>query len=136
MNELELLKRRAELQVAMNAIESMRSGSLTVRFIKCGKSQCICKSKDHPGHGPVYSYSTKDESTNKTIIQYYPPGEQLKKLQKEIDNYHLYKRLQKEYISVNNAICKITDIENEEAAQKQAIKKNSSKKSASLHKLK
>jgi hypothetical protein len=132
MESIDLLKRRIELQTAMNGIGPMRSGSLTVRYIKCGKAQCNCKSKDHPGHGPTYSYSVKDEATNKTVIQYYHPGQRLQKLKEEIDNYHLYKRLQKEYINLNNEICKATETQEQEREEKQALKKNSSKKSDCL----
>jgi hypothetical protein len=123
----ELQRRRSEIQVAMNEIGIMRSGSLSIRYQKCGKAKCICKSKGHPGHGPVYSYSIKDERINKTVIRSYPPGPKLEKLQQEIENYHRYKELNKEYILINNEISKVTEMENENKDIAKELKKNSLK---------
>lgn len=124
----ELIIRRNETQTAMNAIGPMRTGSLTERYIRCGKIKCQCKDDGHRGHGPVYSYSKKDETTNKTVIQYFQPGEQLNKLKQEIENYHTYKRLYKEYLKVNNEICKATENISAKTKQDQTLKKNSSRK--------
>ena len=120
----ELYKKRKELQTAMSGIGPMRTGSLTERYIKCGKIKCRCKGKDQRGHGPVYSYSVKDESTKKTKIQYFHTGEQLDRLKQEIENYQNYKRLNKEYMLVNNEICKATENISRQAGQEKVSKKN------------
>lgn len=129
MNLEELHTKRRALQKELNSVGIMRSGSLSIRYQKCSKARCICKSPGHPGHGPIYSYSIKDEQTNKTIIRNYQPGRKLEKLQEEIENYHRYKQLQKEYVQINNEICKLREEEGEEKREGEAeIKKNSSKK--------
>src|SRR3990172_1142503 len=38
----------------------MRSGSLSVRYQRCSKSPCVCDDPKHPGHGPIYSFSTDE----------------------------------------------------------------------------
>ena len=128
MSLAELQKRRIELQLSMNDIGIMRSGSLSIRYQKCGKAKCICKSKGHPGHGQIYSYSIKDERTNKTLIRNYQPGPKLDKLNKELENYHRYKELNKEYILINNEICKATETDNNKQVIEKELKKNSLKK--------
>jgi Family of unknown function (DUF6788) len=128
MNLNELQKRRLEIQLAIKQLGIMRSGSLSIRYQKCGKAKCICKSKGHPGHGPIYSYSIKDDWTNKTIIRSYQPGPRLEKLKQEIENYHRYKELNKEYILINNEICKATEMDDERKVTVQELKKNSLKR--------
>lgn len=128
MNLKELQNRRLEIQLAINQVGIMRSGSLSIRYQKCGKKKCICKTKGHPGHGPVYSFSTKDEHRNKTVIKSYPPGPKLEKLKQEIENYHRYKELNKEYILINNEISKVGEKENEDKDITKELKKNSLKK--------
>ena len=57
----------------------MRSGSISIRYQRCGKRPCICHEPEHPGHGPIYSFSTIEDG--KTKIRNFKLGPELDKLQ-------------------------------------------------------
>ena len=48
-----LERRRADLRSQFASIGEMRSGTLTERFRRCGKSGCHCAKPGDRGHGPV-----------------------------------------------------------------------------------
>ena len=89
-------------------IGDMRSGSLSIRYQKCGKSPCVCDDPKHPGHGPIYSFSTVVDGKSK--IKNYKIGSELKKLEDELKNYQRFKELSKELISVSNQICNLRPV--------------------------
>ncbi|HAM52011.1 MAG TPA: hypothetical protein DCP92_15475 [Nitrospiraceae bacterium] len=99
----ELEKQKEGLLRKMEALGDMRSGSISVRFQKCGKRPCVCHSPGHIGHGPIYSYSAL--VSGKTQIRNYKPGPELEKLRKETENYQLFKELSQELIEISNKIC-------------------------------
>ncbi len=110
-----LEKKKAEALKRIQSLGDMRSGSLSVRYQRCGKSPCICDDPKHPGHGPIYSLSTV--ISGKTKIKNYKIGSDLNKLQKEIESYQTFKELSKELISISNQICElrpVSKIENED----------------------
>ena len=92
----------------INNIGDMRSGSLSIRYQKCGKSPCVCDDVKHPGHGPIYSFSTV--VNGKSRIKNYKIGPELKKLEGELRNYQKFKELSKELVSVSTQICKLRPI--------------------------
>ena len=120
-----LLDKRTRIQQAMASIGPMRTGSLSIRYQQCGKKQCVCKTKGHPGHGPTYSYSIPDPVTRKSIIRSYPLGSKLEKLKGELENYSKFKELMKEYLKVNNEICAATESELVPGQPTKAVKKKS-----------
>jgi len=58
MNLSELEKEREKILKEIHQLGDMRSGSLSVRYQQCSKSPCVCHEPGHPGHGPIYSFST------------------------------------------------------------------------------
>ncbi len=117
-----LAKKKAEVLKKIQSLGDMRSGSLSLRYQRCGKSPCICDDPKHPGHGPIYSLSTV--VSGKTKIKNYKIGSELNKLQKEIESYQTFKELSKELIKTSNQICELrpaSEIENENELE--ALKK-------------
>lgn len=63
MNEVERLRgqatflrrRRLPLEEKLLRPSSMIAGSLSRVFLPCGKKECACKKKGHPGHGPYWA---------------------------------------------------------------------------------
>jgi hypothetical protein len=49
--------RRKQLYRELEALGDFRRGTISVNFRKCGKSNCACAQKDHPGHGPQYLWN-------------------------------------------------------------------------------
>jgi hypothetical protein len=115
MNISILEKKKSEVLKRIQSLGDMRSGSLSVRFQRCGKSPCLCDDPKHPGHGPIYSLSRI--VNGKTKIKNYKMGSELNKLQKEIESYQSFKELSKELLSISNTICElrpVSEIENED----------------------
>ena len=108
MRLLELEKEREAIVARIGKLGDMKSGSISIRFQKCGKRPCICHSTGHPGHGPIYSFSRLADG--KTRIQNYKPGPELEKLAKETEHYHEFKELSQKLIEINNEICELRPV--------------------------
>ena len=65
-----LERRRADLRSQFASIGEMRSGTLTKRFRRCGKSGCHCAKPGDRGHGPVLSLTRKQ--AGKTVTRIIP----------------------------------------------------------------
>ncbi len=99
----EMEKQRDSILREIQNLRDMRSGSLSIRYQRCSKSPCLCDDPKHPGHGPIYSFSTLVEG--KTRIKNFKLGPELDKLRKELENYQRFKKLSQDLIAVNNRIC-------------------------------
>src|SRR5438034_2455256 len=67
LRDLEL--RREELFRQIENLGDFRRGIISVNYRKCGKSNCACARKGHPGHGPQDRKSTRLNSSH-TVISY------------------------------------------------------------------
>lgn len=117
----ELEKQRERILKKIESLGDMRSGSISVRFQKCGKRRCVCHSPGHTGHGPIYSYSTL--VSGKTQIRNYKPGPELEKLRKETENYQAFKELSQELIETSNKICDLRPVAGIEDNELEKLKK-------------
>ena len=48
---------RIQLYRKLEALGDFRRGIISANYRKCGKSNCACAQKDHPGHGPQYLWN-------------------------------------------------------------------------------
>src|SRR3990172_3911481 len=108
MKRYELEKEKDRLLKEIQGVGDMRSGSLSVRYQRCSKSPCVCDDPKHPGHGPIYSFSTVIEG--KTKIKNLKLGSELSKLQKEIEHYQEFKKPSSDLITVSNQICDLRPV--------------------------
>jgi hypothetical protein len=123
MELTKLEKKRQGILKEIQDLGDMRSGSISVRYQQCGKRPCICHSPGHPGHGPIYSFSTLVDG--KTKISNFKLGPELDKLRKDIENYRNFKKLSQELIETNNKICDLRPIPQvENANELEELKKN------------
>ena len=112
LQELEL--RRKNLFRQMESLGDFRRGTISVNYRKCGKGNCVCARKDHPGHGPQYLWNVS--MGGKTQARSLPLGPELEKMEKEVERYHAFVRLSHELVEVNERICQLRparSIENE-----------------------
>ena len=114
-----LKKERERLLLELQQLGEMRSGSLSERYQRCGRSPCVCNDPKHPGHGPLYSYSARVDG--KTKIQNYKPGPALDRLRKELAACQRFRALTHEIIAVSTALC--AEREMEEGGEQQVKKK-------------
>ena len=100
-----LESRRTQLHRKLEAIGDFRRGTISVNFRKCGKSNCICAQKDHPGHGPQYLWNASVRG--KTKAKSIPLGPELEKAEREVERYREFDRLCLDLVEVNDQICQL-----------------------------
>jgi len=106
---LEFLEaRRKRLYRELEALGDFRRGTISVNFRKCGKSNCACAQKDHPGHGPQYLWNAS--VGGKTKARNLPLGPELEKVEREVARYREFDRLCQELIAVNESICQLRPV--------------------------
>ena len=88
----------------MSALGDFRRGSIQTIYRKCGKDTCSCAQPEHPGHGPMLIWT---RSVNgKTVTKKISDAE-LGKLQRELDNYRRFKRINADLVTVSEQICEL-----------------------------
>jgi hypothetical protein len=87
----DLEQQRKDLFRQMETLGDFRRGIISVNYRKCGKSNCVCARKDHPGHGPQYLWNVS--IGGKTQARNLPLGPELEKVEKEVERYHAFLRL-------------------------------------------
>ena len=97
--------KREQLKARLTEIGDMRPGSLVERFGKCGKPTCHCAQKDAPGHGPCYSLTHAVEG--KTVTRVIPKGVAVEHTRQQIADYHRFRELVRELITVSTQICDV-----------------------------
>src|SRR5437899_12889792 len=110
----ELGSRRKNLFRQLENLSDFRRGTISVNYRKCGRSNCACARKDHPGHGPQYLWNVS--VGGKTQARNLPLGPELEKMEKEVERYHSFVRLSQELVETNDQICELCparSIENE-----------------------
>lgn len=103
-----LESRRRQIYRNLEALGDFRRGTISVNFRKCGKSNCACAHKDHPGHGPQYLWNA--HVGGKTRARNLPLGPELDKVQKEVERYREFDRLCQELVEVNSQICQLRPV--------------------------
>ncbi len=106
----------------LEGIGNFRRGTISFRYRRCGKSNCICATEKHAGH-PQYQWSTtvKGKSVNKNLKL----GVELQKYSEEIDNYHKFQHICEEIIQVNEKSCNLMPVrEIEDPIELEELKKN------------
>jgi hypothetical protein len=108
LQDLEL--QRKDLLRQMEKLGDFRRSTISVNYRKCGKSNCVCARKDHPGHGPQYLWNVS--VSGKTQARNLPLGPELEKVEKEVERYHPFLRLSQELVEVNSRICQLRPVRN------------------------
>jgi hypothetical protein len=130
LEELEEQRRALYRQIA--EVGDFRRGIISVNYRKCGKANCACARRGHPGHGPQYLWNTtvdrKSRAANLRL------GPELEKVQQEIDNHRRFVELTKELVELNEKICRLRPArligdEQEMEALKKTLSRRFSKRS-------
>ena len=115
-------EKRGELLAAICSLGDMRRGTLTERYLPCGRAGCHCNKPNSPGHGPKYSLTRKVDGKTRTD---YIGVEQVEQVQQQIENRKVFSALSKELLDVNEVICRLRLEQN----TAEDSKKNSSRRS-------
>jgi hypothetical protein len=115
----ELQDRKKQILQEIGALDDFRQGSLSPRYRKCGKSYCHCAKEGAQGHGPLWmvTRAVKGKTVSKAI-----PLEQVENTFAQIDRFHQFQKLIREYTEVNIKICD-AGLESEKTASREAEKR-------------
>jgi hypothetical protein len=100
---VDLEQRRSNLQSQLAQLGDFRSGSITGTGGRCGNLRCHCHRGNDPGHGPYYRLTRKVRG--KTVTETFSTEAALRKAQREVEEYHRFRRLSQELLAVNEQIC-------------------------------
>jgi len=124
----QLEDKRAGLLKDLAHTGDMRRGSITETYRSCGKADCACTARAHPGHGPFYAFTRK--VGGKTQSVQLRPGARLTKLEREVENYRQFRQTCQELVDVNETLCELRPVDDEgEAAARRTLKKKSPRRS-------
>ena len=98
-----LQQRRQELLARIAALGDLRPGSLVQNYRRCGRPNCFCADKQHPGHGPYWLLTRTVQG--KTRSQSIPTS-QVKATQAQIAECQRLRRLVAELIDVSDDLCR------------------------------
>ncbi len=104
----DLESRRKSLYLQLEDLGDFRRGRISVNFRKCGKSNCACAQKDHPGHGPQYLWNASNGG--KTQARNLPLGPELEKVELEVQRHRTFVQLCEEIVAVNEQICQVRPV--------------------------
>ncbi len=121
-------KRRGEIQRRIAELGDMRSGSISKTGGRCGNPRCHCHRQDDPGHGPYYRLTKK--VNGKTVTETFSSAAGLRKAQREVEEFHRFRRLSQELLSVNEKICQGRSVEDTLSPEEKKRPKRSRSKSA------
>ena len=99
----DLQQQRTRLYEQLAASGDLRRGSVTESYRRCGKPNCACAGKDHPGHGPRVMWTRKDADGKTTGRQL--KAEEVDKVRGEITAYRQFVEVSRQVVEVNEAIC-------------------------------
>lgn len=104
----DLESHRNSLFRQLENLGDFRRGTISVNYRKCGKSNCACARKDHPGHGPQYLWNVS--VGGKTQARNLPLGPDLEKVEREVERYRSFVRLCQQVVEVNDQICQLRPV--------------------------
>ena len=120
---LEALERhRTKLYEQLQVVGDFRPGTISVNFRKCGKNNCACAGKGHPGHGPQYLWNTTQRGQSRA--QNLRMGPALEKVRKELAAHKIFLGLCQQLVEVNEKICRLRPVQEvKDEKELEALKK-------------
>jgi hypothetical protein len=117
----QLEKERVQVVRDIAGLGDFRRGSITGIMGRCGKANCGCHQPGHPGHGPNFRLTRKVEG--KTVSETFSSRAALRKAQREVDEFHKFRALSETLVEVNEKICQLRPVAEEETEMSEAEKK-------------
>ena len=103
-----LEQQRSALQSQLAELGDFRAGCITGTGGRCGNPRCHCHGVNDPGHGPYYRLTRKVKG--KTVTETFSTEAALRKAQREVEEYHRFRRLSQELLEVNEKICSLRPV--------------------------
>lgn len=99
----ELRELRSKMLREMGMLGEFRSGSITPTSGRCGKSNCVCHTKGHPGHSAHYRLTFKVKG--KSVTQALSSNAEIDRAHAEVEEFRKFQALSRAFIEVNARIC-------------------------------
>ena len=101
-------QKRTALMDSLKELADFRRGTITANYRKCGKANCACAQRGHPGHGPQYLWSAtiKGKSYAKNIKL----GPEMQKYEEETARHRRFVELCDEIVRINERICDLRPV--------------------------
>lgn len=99
-----LICKRKELFCRMGELGDFRWGSISETYRKCGKQNCVCADKKHPGH-IQYLWTTRKQG--KTVSKALHLGPDLDQFQKQVEKGSQFQKLCDDIWDVSEEICRL-----------------------------
>jgi hypothetical protein len=123
--DLELDRTRLIAEIA--SLQDLRPGCVTGIVRRCGKPTCHCARTGDPGHGPTLRLTYK--AAGKTITESLPSPAAIRKAEREIGEFRRYQEISRNFIEVNEKICRLRPVEDTPTAQEKKRRRRSTRKS-------
>jgi hypothetical protein len=120
---------RARLIAEIAALQDLRPGCVTGIVRRCGKPTCHCAKPGDPGHGPTLRLTYKAEG--KTISEALPSPAAIRKAEREIGEFRKYQQISRNFVEINEKICRMRPVEDATSAQEKKRRTRSVRKSPS-----
>ncbi|MBV8818117.1 MAG: hypothetical protein JO022_07150 [Acidobacteriaceae bacterium] len=117
---------RARLIAGMAALEDLRPGCVTGIVRRCGKPACHCAKPGDPGHGPTLRLTYK--AGGKTISEALPSPAAIRKAEREIGEFRKYQQISRDFVAVNEKICRMRPLPDAPSAQEKKRRMPSSRR--------
>ena len=116
-----LIRQREDLFHQMEGLGDFRWGSVSETHRQCGKKNCACADKKHPGH-VQYLWTTRKQG--KTVGRSLHLGPELDQVQQQVEEGARFQKLCDDVWEVNEAICRSRPVPQVEHEQElDALKK-------------
>jgi hypothetical protein len=102
-----LLHKRKDLFCRMEELGDLRWGSISETYRKCGKQNCACAEKKHPGH-IQYLWTTRKQG--KTVAKGIRLGPELDQFQKQVEEGAQFQKLCDDIWDVSEEICRLRPV--------------------------
>jgi len=99
----ELEAERDRLYAQLAAVGDFRRGSVSENYRRCGKPNCACAQRDHPGHGPRFLW-TRAARGRGTVGRQLAAGE-VEKVRREVARHGEFSAISEQIAEVNEKIC-------------------------------
>lgn len=120
----DLEDRRAAVQSQIAQLGDMRAGSITGTGGRCGTPNCHCHRCGDPGHGPYYRLTRKADG--KSVTETFSSPAELAKAQREVAEYHRFRKLSEQLLGANEEICRLRPLPEAEASAQEKKRPNRS----------
>ena len=122
-----LEQQRSAILMQILELGDLRSGSISAINGRCGKPTCHCHLPNHPGHGPNFRLTRK--INGKTVSESFSSAAELRKAQREVEEFNRFRKLSQELLEVNEKICRARPVTEALSPEEKKRRKPSARRS-------